>query len=199
MHFRMARKSTAAPPCYDRRMPRSFLRVVLFVSSYAPLLIILAIENRTNRVLAISILAVAAISVIALFWFLATARRLQPITEQLDDVSSRDSDVMSYIVTYFLPFLGINLVEIGKAASLLIVFLVLGVIYVHSNLIYINPVLNFAGYHVFEVVNSHETRRFLITRRDYVKRGTTVSGALLGNYILLETSHDSAGRLRGSS
>ena len=98
----------------------------------------------------------------------------------------RDAEAMSYIVTYFLPFLGISGDNWPDAASLLLVYAVVAIIYVNSNLIYINPMLNLAGYRLFEVVGPKGKVSALITRRDYILPGAELNVVSLGNYVLLE-------------
>jgi len=54
-------------------------------------------------------------------------------------------------------------------------------------MIYINPVLSLAGYHVFEIVDDSGKRSVLITdHRSYIPRGTTLSVASLTNTIVVE-------------
>ncbi len=57
----------------------------------------------------------------------------------------RDGDVMSYIVTYLLPFLAVKLNDPTDLISIGIVFIVIGLLYVNSNMIHTNPVINIGG------------------------------------------------------
>jgi hypothetical protein len=101
-------------------------------------------------------------------------------------VVSRDGDAMSYIVTYLLPFLAVNFKEVGDVVSLAIVFFVIGLLYVNSNMIYTNPVLNIAGYHIFEVEDGDGKTTALICKRSYVRTGSELDIVSLGDYILME-------------
>ena len=84
-------------------------------------------------------------------------------------------------------FLELDLTNPRKAAALILLFVVLAVLYVNSNMIYINPVLSLAGYHVFEIVDDSGKRSVLITdHRSYIPRGTTLSVASLTNTIVVE-------------
>ncbi|MGA8808283.1 MAG: hypothetical protein WB973_10435 [Thermoanaerobaculia bacterium] len=167
-------------------MPNAILRLILFVSSYSPMLLILAIQYRHSHAAFISLIAVATLSVLALFAFLRIGKGMAPISVKLTDITSRDADVMSYIVTYLLPFLGTDLSDVEKAISLFILFVVIGAIYIHSSLIYVNPMLNLAGYHVFEVTDDNSNRRFLLTRRSFVARGSVLQTTMIGDYVLME-------------
>lgn len=168
-------------------MPTTFTRIVLFLSSYAPLMLIFAIRDplrlRFSRHVFIGI---ALLSLILLWLFLRTGKKLAPHSIRVQTAQVRDAEAISYIVTYFLPFLGISRDNWADAIALLLVYAVVAVIYVNSNLIYINPVLNVIGYRLFEVVSGDGKASALITRRDYMPPGIELSVISLGNYVLLE-------------
>jgi hypothetical protein len=87
-----------------------------------------------------------------------------------------------------IPFLDIKLDEISSAVSLLLFFLVVGVLYVHSNLIYINPTLNLMRYHLFEIELEGGMTSALLSKRRFVERGASIPVVSLGEQILLEVS-----------
>jgi len=168
-------------------MPTAFTRFVLFLSSYAPLMLIFAIRDPLKFRFSRSVFLVLALSSLALLWlFVRTGQRLAAYSIAVQSAQVRDAEAMSYIVTYFLPFLGISGDNWPDAASLLLVYAVVAIIYVNSNLIYINPMLNLAGYRLFEVVGPNGKVSALITRRDYILPGAELNVVSLGNYVLLE-------------
>ncbi len=163
------------------------VRLLLFFSSYAPLLVILSVRNYfNNRVVSLSLLGVAIVSVLTLFGYLRVAHSLAPHGITVNDATSKDGDAMSYIVTYIIPFLDAPMNEPLKAISLGILFAVLGVLYINSNLIYTNPMLNLHGYHVFQIETTEGKVSALITRRSYIRAGSDFLVAPLGDYVLLE-------------
>jgi hypothetical protein len=168
-------------------MPNAPTRVVLFLSSYAPLFLIIAVRGwGDGRYLAGGLALLALLSVVVLFVFLSSAQKLAADKIKVDSVVSRDGDAMSYIVTYLLPFLGVKLSDPTDAASLGIVLLVIAILYVNSNMIYTNPVLNIAGYHVFEIQDAEGKTSALLCRRSYVRTGSDISVISIGDYVLLE-------------
>jgi hypothetical protein len=88
------------------------------------------------------------------------------------------------------PFLSIDAGARSDQCALVILFLVLGLLYVNSNLIYFNPLLNVMGYHLFEVVLPDGTPLMMLTKRTYVRPGERVKAAKLGDYVLLERADD---------
>src|ERR1700693_5744628 len=137
-------------------MPNILTRLILFLSSYAPLFLIIAVRGwKDSRSLAIALAAIAVLAVLVLFVFLHVVRKLSADKVAISSVISRDGDAMSYIVTYLLPFLAVKLNDPTDAISLGVVLCVIGLLYVNSNMIHTNPVLNIAGYHIFEIEDSN--------------------------------------------
>jgi hypothetical protein len=168
-------------------MPNLITRLTLFLSSYAPLFVIIAMRGwHDSRRVAIGLIIVAAFSVVILFFFLRTVQSLAPGKVKIASVKSRDGDSMSYIVTYLLPFLAVKLNDPIDAVSLGILLSVVGILYVNSNMIHTNPVLNIAGYHIFEVEDSNGKTTALICKRSYVRTDSELSVISVGDYVLLE-------------
>jgi hypothetical protein len=71
-------------------------------------------------------------------------------------------------------------------AIFLIFIAVLGIVYVNSDMIHINPMLNMMGYHLYEITveNGAESYSLIIRRR--VKRGETVRIVDVGRGIFWE-------------
>lgn len=168
-------------------MPTIPVRIVLFFSSYAPLFLIVAMRGwQDSHCLAIGLGVVSVVAVLVLFVFLRTARKLEADRIKVDSVASRDGDAMSYIVTYLLPFLAVKLNDMTDIGSLGMVLLVIAILYVNSNMIYTNPVLNIAGYHVFEIHDADGKTTALICKRAYIRTGSEIDVISLGDYVLLE-------------
>ncbi len=168
-------------------MPNTLIRLILFLSSYAPLFLIIAMRGwRDSRHLAIGLAIVAAFSVVVLFVFLHTVQKLSAGKVSVSSVISRDGDVMSYIVTYLLPFLAVKLNDPTDVISLGILFVVIGLLYVNSNMIHTNPVLNIVGYHIFEIEDSDGKTTALVCKHPYIRTGSEIDAISIGDYVLLE-------------
>jgi hypothetical protein len=141
---------------------------------------------RNSRHLAVGLAIVAVLSVIVLFAFLHTVRKLAAGKATVSSVISRDGDVMSYIVTYLLPFLAVRLSDPTDVVSLGIVLFVIGLLYVNSNMIHTNPMLNIVGYHIFQIEDSEGKTTALICKRSYIRTGSEVDVIPIGDYVLLE-------------
>jgi hypothetical protein len=163
------------------------MRILLFLSSYAPLFVILGIRNSFGyQVISIALYVVAGISILALLGYLAVVRRLAPHSIVASQSSAKDGEAMSYVVTYLLPFLGLDSTSRADQISLGVFLLVLAVLYISSNLIHMNPTLSFLGFRILEVDTEGGKRSILLTRRSYIRPGTSIEVVSLDDSILLE-------------
>jgi hypothetical protein len=168
-------------------MPNVLTRTILFLSSYSPLFLIFALHLwRLHRLTSEALMGLAILSLIGLAAFLSYAQQFQATTTVVKSVKSRDGDVMSYIVTYLLPFLAVKLDDYLDGFSFGLLLLVVAVLYVNSNLIYVNPILNLRGYHIFEVEDSNKKTSVLICKRHYLKTDAQIPTISIGDYLLLE-------------
>lgn len=172
-------------------MPNLLTRVVLFLSSYAPLFLILVVRDSfASRWASIGLGALAAGSLLVLFVYLRIAASLAPLPITVSSVTSRDGDAMGYFVSYLLPFLDVSFEDPGNAVGLGILLVVLGIVYVNSNLIHTNPILNLCGFHIFELESDEGKKLALIARRSYVRNGATVRAVPLGDYVVMEKADE---------
>lgn len=173
-------------------MPNLLTRTILFLSSYTPLLMIMAVKfHLQHPYISLALGGIGVLSIIILLFFLRVARRLGRNVVTIERATAKDGDAMSYIVTYLIPFLDIKLDEPSSYGALLLLFFVVGVLYVNSNMIYINPMLNLFGYHIFEIDDKDGKASAIISRKDYVDRGAQINVVSLGNQVVMEVSNAS--------
>lgn len=167
-------------------MSRLWVRVLLFLSSYFPLsLIFLMLYWDKNRVFAWAAIALGTSGVIGLVVYLQQASRLAPVPVKIESIQRRDSEAMSYIVTYVIPFLALPAEAQDKGIALLVFFITVAVIYVNSQMIHINPMLNCAGYHLSEITTP-DGGDFYLLHKKRVKRGSEVLAVSLTHDIFFE-------------
>jgi hypothetical protein len=162
------------------------MRVLLFGSSYSPLFLILAIQNRRHAWAAGAFLTTSLLGAAGLLVFMRVSGRTSTRGVAVVHARQRDGDVAGYVVGYLLPFLDLDVGMIGDALSLGVLLLVVGVIYVHSNMIYVNPLLAASGLHLFEVDQEGGNPVNVLTRRKHLRPGEVISVVSLGDYALLE-------------
>jgi phosphatidylglycerophosphate synthase len=161
-------------------------RFLLFLSSYFPLAAIFFILFVGKQPwVAIGILSIGLLGLLGMTWYLRVVNRIGPIQVKVRDIQRRDAEAMSYIVSYLIPFLAVPFNGWEQGFALSIFFVVLGILYVNSNMIHINPMLNLVGFHLYEITFEDGAIHSLITRRRIV-RGEKLSVIKVGEDILLE-------------
>jgi hypothetical protein len=167
-------------------VPSVITRLLLFLSSYFPLsLIFFVIFFSEHHKVAISILAVGTGGLLWMLLYLKKAKSLAPFQLKIAAFHKRDTEAMAYIVTYIIPFLAIPLHGWKEGIALSIFFIVLGILYVNSNMIHINPMLNLFGYHLYEITTEDGSVHSLLAKRS-IRHLETVKVVKLGDEILLE-------------
>jgi hypothetical protein len=157
-------------------MPRKWVMTTLFLSSYLPLFALVGARSAGESDIVTAtcgalVLAGAAGTVL----FLHSAKRKARGRYELLDVQKRDGDVAAYAATYLLPFVTVFGGHWRDVLTLAAFIVFLGVIYVRSRLIYVNPTLALFGYHLWQVIPitagadraSQQARwpRYLLARR----------------------------------
>lgn len=169
-------------------MPSFFVRCLLFLSSYFPLVLIFGVFLLDQQpVWACALFALGLLSLAMLVCYLTWHKKHGARSQgTLVSFQRRDSDVMAYIASYLLPFVTFPLAAWQQITALVIFVVVLLVIYTNSNLLYINPMLNLAGLHLYEIHIEHsKSSHFLIARRR-IEQQATLYFVRLNNEIFLE-------------
>jgi hypothetical protein len=159
-------------------MPSPVARAVLFLSSYAPLFVVLAIRGMHRDTLALTaglaLCGIAVLSVSVLRYWIGKAQTFAPFPTTVARASPRDDLAVAYIVTYILPFAGVNLSSGRDLAALVLIFAITLLVAVRTNLFYVNPILNLLGYHIHEVEDAAGRFIALISKRSYLKPGAVI-------------------------
>jgi hypothetical protein len=86
------------------------------------------------------------------------------------NVDNRNSDSIGYIATYIMPFLFQNLNSYYELFAFIFLMIIIYRIYVNSNMILINPILNFK-YSIFQIeyeLNGKKKNGLVITKDKYL-------------------------------
>jgi hypothetical protein len=175
-------------------MPTRFIRCMLFVSSYFPLTLIFWIFLITQQpIWAWSILGIGIVGV--LYTLLYIGKILPdraPIQTTIATQKSRDSEVMSYVASYIIPFVTFPFTSWQQVVAMIVFITVLCLLYVNSDMLCINPMLNLFRYRVYEITVEQSAETYaLITRRQHrLKHGDTIRVVDAGTGIFLEKLYE---------
>lgn len=163
---------------------RKWVKYILFLNSYTPLLIIFVIKKLNydklvfptslnklvinfkiafdNLFLGYSVIVVIIMSNMILWDIFKESKSITPRKIEAKTVNLQNSASLNYIATYIIPFLEVDLGKTADIVSLILLFIVMGFIYVNSNLIYTNPTLMFVGYSIFEIETNNQRKIIVI-------------------------------------
>ena len=168
-------------------VPSLAARVVLFTSSYAPLLLLFALLDSLGRgwpsVLCAAV-AAASLAGLALFW--RGAARLPAAPLEVVSSRSRETEVLGFFASYVVPFAAAQDGDLRERLALLLFLVVVAGLYLRADLYWVNPVLGLAGVRVFGVETAQGRPLLLLTRRRYLPQSVTVRAVQVGASVHLE-------------
>lgn len=171
-------------------MANRFARIILFLSSYIPLWVIFGVVTVREQIwLGLSFFALATLSFLGTLFFLGRVQRMAAILLPIGIIRRKDSDTMSYIASYVIPFASTALDKPEQVTAIIIFLVVLCIVYVNSGMIHINPVLSMLGYSPFEVEDERGNSIFVLSRRS-LRRGNEVCGIEVADGIFVEKQGD---------
>lgn len=156
------------------KFKRFFVKFIMFLSSYFPLYIMLLIlhyekydqvcELKKPKVIIFVItMAICIIVSIASLIFLKISKGEKLL--KVEEIERPDDTIISYMMTYIIPILTTNFMSKAEIFVNIILFLLIGYLYIRLNLLYLNPLWSAAGYFSYRI-NSDVV---VITNLEYTK------------------------------
>lgn len=168
-------------------MLRDHIKVLLFLTSYIPLYAIVAIKNFEDyRVLSVGLVILSTTLTILVAVVMYRVYQVGGRRREIIKVEDANRLNLEYFIAYVIPFIPDNLVKLDNAISFLIVLFIMGVIYIKSDLIYMNPPLVLVGFNVFKaqaridekikdvVIITRKKKRELTNNEELIELGDNV-------------------------
>lgn len=147
---------------------RTFFNVFLFLSSFAPLFIALAVRWSAPP-LRFSCLALALVGTLALAWLVFIGSRARSAyTVTLTRASDQGPDVSGYLAAYILPLVVISDPTPRDLVAFGIIMATAAVVYINSRMLQINPTLYLMNRRVNQVTSNDGFHGVLISRREVI-------------------------------
>lgn len=180
-------------------------KVVLFLSSYSPLYLIVALRAHNAQYQAfgievprypimgakLSLLSILAVgltigSVGFLLYLIRTRRTQQGQQATIDDYDNNSDMFTEYLLVYVFPFVVFDFNDLYDVAAFGILFLTVAAIVIRSSRLYINPVLVAFRYHVYEIETPHN-QYLLLSKQPLSRDVETVNTARISNGVYIAT------------
>lgn len=130
---------------------RNHIKVFLFLSSFIPLFGIIIIRNLDAIPIVVGFGSLIAIVSIVLAIMFFQVSRISGKYLNIDRVENANKVSLEYFVVYIVPFLTVDFLALTDLASMAILFGIMAYMYVKSDLIYMNPMLNLFRLNIFKV------------------------------------------------
>jgi hypothetical protein len=164
-------------------MPNKPFAFGLFLSSYSPAFLILAVRSFDHSWLIFGVSLALAIGSSGIFvLFIHFARKGAPYNVVVTDVEPHDADLAAYVATYLLPFVVVFGASVQDVIAIGLFLFFICILWVNSGMLYLNPLLASRGYHIY-VVELHtvgadpeapSARGFLLAHNPDLRVATTV-------------------------
>lgn len=183
------------------------MRIVMFISSYFPLYIMLLILNLdkyssiekittlikdfSNNIYNLGFLVFLIITILVSIYSLFDLHRTTGNEfHRIGIVKRPDDTVISYMMTYIIPLLTTENLTNKMTIINLILFLLIGYLYIRLHLIYLNPLWAIFGYIMYQT----DCNKVLVTNIRYEKmnkiNNKTLKCRLLSSNIYLVKEED---------
>jgi hypothetical protein len=176
-------------------MPNKPFAFGLFLSSYSPAFLILAVRSIDRSCIMFAVSMALAIGSGGLFLlFIRFVRGGAPYDAVVADVEPRDADLAAYVATYLLPFIVVFGATLQDVVALALFLFFIGLLWVNSGMLYLNPLLALRGYHVYVVQlrtagadpEEAPTRGFLLSRNEGLHISETVRVDTIATSVLVD-------------
>lgn len=160
----------------------------LFLSSYTPLFFVFALLGTFGNgwAIVVNILIAAAGMVILPCVFSYAKLKLTDQKLEVATTQVRDGDALAYVATYIVPFAAMNGANTRDRWAIVLFVVLVAILYVRSQLFYVNPLLALVGYRLFQVVTKHDASVVLISRQHFIRSHTTIAVRRLNDYVYWE-------------
>jgi hypothetical protein len=181
-------------------------KAVMFLSSYSPLFAIFAVKAISEKlgkvgsggsgdiasifypidlysVVVSALIVVIVVSLAGIFWILYECTNKKSESYNPKPATVKDYDRMNhlyaeYLIAYVIPFLAFDYLNVLNLIILCFLLLVVGFVYIRSDLLYLNFVLLALGYSLYKVVDEGDNEYMLIS-----KKGVSLGRAIKYNVI----------------
>lgn len=181
---------------------RKIIQILLFIISYIPLYVILFIQNINDDYLSkeglfigvkqlcynnrISLILLCFIFFSILLYITLYKIIIKSATIKItvkNKIEDNDGH-LSYLVTYILPFIGFNFDKWQSIIVSIVIFCILGSIYIKTNLILTNPTLMLFNFQISKI-ETKDTKDIILIHKGIIRKESDYNCIHLINNIYI--------------
>jgi len=111
-------------------------------------------------------------------------RRNRSLPDKVTKVENLNWEHLTFLVTYVIPFLSFNLNEDRNGLVFFLVLIIIGIIYIKTNMFYTNPTLALLGYHIYKLSTTNK-ENIIIISKDVIQENDSIQYQLLSDSIYM--------------
>lgn len=177
---------------------KPFVSLILFISAYAPLMLIILIKQIDfnmpywlNSPIASLILLIVAVSS-SVIMLLTTNSVRTGLMVTVSKASNKSGDMFGYTIPYMLSFMRIDLSEWQTITAIILFLAVLFIMAYQTQTVFINPILAISGYMLIDCTfkrQEKEIQAMVITKKP-ISAGDSVCLDRLSHYLYIRSQSD---------
>ena len=137
--------------------------ISLYLSAFVPMYVLLILQNlieiingnRNFNVLNTTSLILFSVAtlwgILGLIYYLKKAPKEVTKIKIISSTNITDQHFFSYISVFLLFTLGFDISKMAMFITTIIILIIIGIVYIHNKIFYINPLLNILGFSFFEI------------------------------------------------
>lgn len=162
-------------------------RILLFLSSLAPGIVVVSIRYLgENLWVGITGIALGLILLGIGMWAVRSRDKTRPIPTEVVTLKDETYQIPTYLVTFILPFLFIEVESVPTLAAYAVFILLVVAILYKSDVSIVSPALLLRGYRLYDVVDKEKRNITVVSRTPPKLSGYEKLRHLSGTVYLLE-------------
>ena len=129
-------------------------------------------------------LSLAIFGLIFYINFKYVIRRNRSLPDKVIMIENLNWEHLTFLVTYVIPFLSFNLNEDRNGLVFFLVLIIIGIIYIKTNMFYTNPTLALLGYHIYKLSTTNK-ENIIIISKDVIQENDRIQYQLLSDNIYM--------------
>lgn len=177
---------------------RPFVSLMLFISAYAPLMLIILIKQvdftmpyyLNSPIASLILLIVAASSSMITILTAKSVRAGLMVT--VSKASNKSGDMFGYTIPYMLSFMRIDLSEWQTITAIILFLSVLFIMAYRTQTVFINPILAISGYMLIDCTFKRQEKEIqaMVITREPISAGDSVCLDRLSHYLYIRSQSD---------
>jgi len=106
------------------------------------------------------------------------------LPEKITQIENVNWEHLTFLTTYIIPFVTFNFNEERNGLIFFLLLIIIGLIYVKTNMFYTNPTLALLGYHIYKLSTSNR-KNIIIISKGTLKENDWIESKLLSDNIYI--------------